>query len=59
MSINFDEKEIAYIKESVQNYSNEFVIYDEEQSKKKEAFESIVNKIESKYCSDYLFRIIN
>lgn len=57
--MNFDEKEIAYIKESVQNYSNEFDIYDEDQSKKKEAFESIVSKIESNYCSDYLFRIIN
>ncbi|SCU09941.1 Excisionase [Staphylococcus xylosus] len=49
MSIKFNDKEIAYIKESIENYSNEFDIYDDEQEIKRKLYENISYKIESEY----------
>ncbi|ATH60420.1 excisionase [Staphylococcus xylosus] len=59
MYINFTDKEIAYIKESVKNYTNEFDIYDDEQIVKKEVYESIMAKIKTNYDETYLFTLIN
>ncbi|OEK94396.1 excisionase [Staphylococcus saprophyticus] len=59
MYINFTDKEIAYIKESVKNYTNEFDIYDDEQIVKKEVYESIMAKIKNNYDETYLFTLIN
>lgn len=59
MYINFTDKEIAYIKESVKNYTNEFDIYDDEQIVKKEVYKSIMVKIETNYDETYLFTLIN
>ncbi|HCZ0505390.1 TPA: excisionase, partial [Staphylococcus aureus] len=49
MCINFTDAEIAYIKESVENYSSEFDIYDDEQELKLKIYEQIMLKIESEY----------
>ncbi|TSJ59898.1 excisionase, partial [Allobacillus salarius] len=51
--------EIAYIKESVENYSSEFDIYDDEQELKLKIYEQIMLKIKSEYKDTYLFRLIN
>lgn len=51
MCVKFTDAEIAYIKESVENYSSEFDIYDDEQELKL--------KIKSEYKDTYLFRLIN
>ena len=59
MHINFTDKEIAYIKESVKNYTNEFDIYDDEQIVKKEVYKSIMVTIETNYDETYLFTLIN
>lgn len=59
MCINFTDAEIAYIKESVENYSSEFDIYDDEQELKLKIYEQIMLKIESEYKDIYLFRLIN
>ncbi|MDW8798367.1 excisionase [Staphylococcus pseudoxylosus] len=59
MTIKFNAEEIAYIKESIENYSNEFDIYDDEQGIKRKLYENISYKIESEYKDSYLFKIIN
>lgn len=59
MAIKFNDKEIAYIKESIENYSNEFDIYDDEQEIKRKLYENISYKIESEYKDSDLFKIIN
>ncbi|HDH4883640.1 TPA: excisionase, partial [Staphylococcus argenteus] len=57
--VKFTDAEIAYIKESVENYSSEFDIYDDEQELKLKIYEQIMLKIESEYKDIYLFRLIN
>lgn len=59
MCVKFTDAEIAYIKESVENYSSEFDIYDDEQELKLKIYEQIMLKIESEYKDIYLFRLIN
>ncbi|MDG5286051.1 excisionase [Staphylococcus aureus] len=59
MCVKFTVAEIAYIKESVENYSSEFDIYDDEQELKLKIYEQIMLKIESEYKDIYLFRLIN
>ncbi|EPX92565.1 excisionase [Staphylococcus aureus SA16] len=57
--VKFTDAEIAYIKESVENYSSEFDIYDDEQELKLKIYEQIMLKIKSEYKDTYLFRLIN
>ncbi len=45
MCVKFTDAEIAYIKESVENYSSEFDIYDDEQELKLKIYEQIMLKI--------------
>ncbi|HDA4230315.1 TPA: excisionase [Staphylococcus aureus] len=59
MCAKFTDAEIAYIKESVENYSSEFDIYDDEQELKLKIYEQIMLKIKSEYKDTYLFRLIN
>ena len=59
MCVKLTDAEIAYIKESVENYSSEFDIYDDEQELKLKIYEQIMLKIESEYKDIYLFRLIN
>lgn len=59
MCVKFTDAEIAYIKESVENYSSEFDNYDDEQELKLKIYEQIMLKIESEYKDIYLFRLIN
>ncbi|HHM2473506.1 TPA: excisionase [Staphylococcus aureus] len=59
MCVKFTDAEIAYIKGSVENYSSEFDIYDDEQELKLKIYEQIMLKIESEYKDIYLFRLIN
>ncbi|MFH6491028.1 excisionase [Staphylococcus aureus] len=59
MCVKFTDAEITYIKESVENYSSEFDIYDDEQELKLKIYEQIMLKIESEYKDIYLFRLIN
>ncbi|SBF20035.1 Excisionase [Staphylococcus aureus] len=59
MCVKFTDAEIACIKESVENYSSEFDIYDDEQELKLKIYEQIMLKIESEYKDIYLFRLIN
>ncbi|HAR3389516.1 TPA: excisionase [Staphylococcus aureus] len=59
MYVKFTDAEIAYIKESVENYSSEFDIYDDEQELKLKIYEQIMLKIKSEYKDTYLFRLIN
>lgn len=59
MCEKFTDAEIAYIKESVENYSSEFDIYDDEQELKLKIYEQIMLKIKSEYKDTYLFRLIN
>ncbi|MFN1743577.1 excisionase [Staphylococcus aureus] len=59
MCVKFTDAEISYIKESVENYSSEFDIYDDEQELKLKIYEQIMLKIESEYKDIYLFRLIN
>lgn len=44
MCVKFTDAEIAYIKESVENYSSEFDIYDDEQELKLKIYEQIMLK---------------
>lgn len=59
MCVKFTDAKIAYIKESVENYSSEFDIYDDEQELKLKIYEQIMLKIKSEYKDTYLFRLIN
>ena len=59
MNVEFTDAEIAFIKESVENYSNEFDIYDYEQEIKFNIYKNIIGKIDSRYEKSYLFSIIN
>ncbi|MCG2102876.1 excisionase [Staphylococcus epidermidis] len=59
MNIEFSDAEIAFIKESVENYSSEFDICDCEQELKFNIYKNIMCKIDSRYEKSYLFSIIN
>ncbi|RIL69392.1 excisionase, partial [Staphylococcus devriesei] len=55
MRIEFSDAEIAFIKESVEVYSHEFDIYDDENEFLLNLYESIIRKINTQYEDSYLF----
>lgn len=57
MCVKFTDAEIAYIKESVENYSSEFDIYDDEQELKLKIYEQIMLKIKSEY-KDTIYSVL-
>ncbi|MBI5971987.1 excisionase [Staphylococcus caledonicus] len=59
MRIEFSDVEIAFIKESVEVYSHEFDIYDDENEFLLNLYESIIRKINTQYEDSYLFSVIN
>lgn len=59
MNVSFNDKEIAFIKESVESYSNEFDIYDDEQIEKRVQYENVIAKIRAEYKDSHLFSLIN